>query len=157
MGHCAQENKGRRVSDFNEAVSFHGWGVAPRRSPRSCDLKKLTGPLTGSTVPLPYSSGTMIPNRPSSFRPFMVSGGILLSWSILAESTRDHKEETLIIKRDGDMKQRLSAFISSVTFFTEESFHRCNELLDLLQLFVSNLWVRKDFILEGRRATIKSK
>lgn len=44
------------------------------------------------TLLLPYSSGTMIPNNPSSFKPFIVSGGMEASLSILAESTTNHKE-----------------------------------------------------------------
>lgn len=34
------------------------------------------------------------------------------------------------------------------TFLTEELFHRRNKLIHLLQLFISNFWIREDFSLE---------
>lgn len=44
------------------------------------------------------------------------------------------------------------------TFFTEEPFHRSNELLDLLQFFITDFWIRKDFILKKeKRGTPSSK
>lgn len=41
------------------------------------------------------------------------------------------------------------------TFFTEESLHRSNKLLDLLQLFISDFWIREDFILKKKQITFQ--
>lgn len=75
---------------------------------------------------------------------------MLASRSILAESTRHHKRKI----DDGDINP-LSDVIIRQTFFTEESLHRSNKLLDLLQLFISDFWIREDFILKKKQITFQ--
>lgn len=41
------------------------------------------------------------------------------------------------------------------TFFAEKSFHRSNKLLDLLQFFISDFWIREDFILRKKQVTFQ--
>lgn len=100
------------------------------------------------SIILPYSSGTMIPNRPSSFSPFKVSGGILASWSIFAESTESTIKKQINLKKIELFRSNnigasymfliaLVALLSCIhqiflhTFLIKEFFHWCDKLIDL--------------------------
>lgn len=132
-----------------DSFAFHR---APERERERLEAS-LRREANGAGVCLPYSSGTMIPNRPSSFKPFIVSGGMLASQSILAESTRNDESR----RGCGDRIHSVDV-MTHQTFFTEEPFHRSNELLDLLQFFISDFWIGKDFILKKeKRGTLPVK